>query len=57
MAQTLESLEAQFPWHFRTLKEKGIAVPKIKDIPNPLTGDLALGDDGLVYLFDGKGWR
>ena len=59
MAQTIESLERRFPWSFKVLRDKGIPMllAHRADLTNLQIGDLALGDDGLVYEWDGGEWR
>ena len=57
MAMAIEQLHQQFPWHCNTLDEQQVAISRISDLSCPSAGDLAIGNDGLIYLFDGQNWR
>jgi hypothetical protein len=57
MSQTIKQLEERFPWQLSVLRDNGIVMGKISDITEPQMGDMALGEDGLVYCFVGGDWR
>jgi hypothetical protein len=57
MPFTIEQLERAYPWHCAALDKKQIALPRIADEDyKAVVGDLAIGDDGLIYVFTGKEW-